>query len=68
MRVDISMSCFKCGEMHSVNVDLAQYGAWLNGELIHRAMPQLSATEMEQLVSRLCPKCQDSIFGSDDEE
>jgi len=38
------------------------------GELAQNAFPYLSATEREQLISHICPKCQDSIFGSDEDE
>ena len=63
MRIDISMICPLCGEDHAVEVNLAQYEAWQNGELIQNAMPYLTPTEREQLISSLCPKCQAKIFG-----
>lgn len=68
MRIDIEIICPMCGEIHSVEVDLMQYKAWRDGEVIQRAMPQLSATEREQLISHLCSQCQTLIFGSDDDE
>lgn len=63
MRIDISNRCPMCGKSHSVEVNLSAYEKWQNGELIQRAMPNLSATEREQLISGFCPDCQDKIFG-----
>ncbi len=68
MRIDVLISCVFCGKDHSVEVDLARYEMWQAGELIQKAMPNLSATEREQLISGICPKCQGSIFGGDDTE
>ena len=63
MRIDVAMTCPLCGEDHAVEVKRAQYEAWQNGELIQNAMPNLTPTEREQLISGLCPKCQAKIFG-----
>ena len=63
MRIDISIICPFCGEDHAVEVDLAKFEAWQNGELIQNAMPDLTFTEREQLISGLCPKCQVKAFG-----
>ena len=63
MRIDVAITCPFCGEDHAVEVNLAQYEAWQNGELIQNAMPDLTPTEREQLISGLCPKCQAEMFG-----
>ena len=63
MRINIPIICPFCGEDHAVEVNLAQYDAWRNGELIQNAMPYLTFTEREQLISGLCPKCQAKMFG-----
>lgn len=63
MRIDVEMTCPFCGESHAVEVNLAGYEAWQNGELIQKAMPDLTRTEREQLISRMCPKCQAEVFG-----
>lgn len=67
MRIDVEMTCPFCGESHAVEVNLAGYEAWQNGELIQRALPELSPTEREQLISGLCPKCQAEMFGIGEE-
>ena len=63
MRIDVAITCPFCGEDHAVEVNLAQYEAWQNGELIQNAMPDLTPTEREQLISGVCPKCQAEMFG-----
>lgn len=68
IRIDVEMTCPFCGAEHSVKVSLAGFEAWQNGELIQRALPELSTTEREQLISQICPKCQTSFFCEDDEE
>ena len=63
MRIDVPIICPFCGEDHAVEVDLAKFEAWQNGELIQNAIPDLTPTEREQLISGLCPKCQAKVFG-----
>ena len=65
MRIDVEMTCPFCGESHAVEVNLAGFEAWQNGELIQRGLPELSPTEREQLISGLCPKCQAEMFGEE---
>ena len=60
--------CPFCGTEHEVLVDFDSYVNWLGGELIQVAMPYLTPTEREQLISGFCIDCQDMIFGDEDEE
>lgn len=64
---EVICTCPFCGNTHSVMVNMDAYGDWLGGELIQYAMPDLTPTEREQLISNLCPKCQESIFGGGDD-
>ena len=63
----IACTCPFCGADHEVEVNFKEYVNWINGELIQNAMPTLTATEREQLISGICPKCQDGIFGGGDD-
>ena len=63
MKNVVAITCPFCGEDYAVEVDLAQYEAWQNGKLIQNAMPDLTPTEREQLISGLCPKGQAEMFG-----
>lgn len=65
---EIGMVCPFCGKVHFVTVDYEEYMAWENGECIQKAMPTLSPTEREQLISHICPDCQNSVFGDDEDE
>lgn len=64
MRIDVANRCPMCGKSHSVEVNLTAYEKWQNGELIQKAMPELSPIEREQLISGFCPDCQKVIFGN----
>lgn len=64
VKVEIAIQCPFCGETHSVEVWEYDFYDWQEGELAQNAFPYLSATEREQLISGLCPMCQDKIFGS----
>ena len=63
IRTNVAIICPFCGANHTVEINLAQYKAWQNGELIQNAMPDLTPIEREQLISGLCPKCQAEMFG-----
>lgn len=63
----IAITCPFCGADHEVEVNFQKYINWMGGELIQRAMPDLTPTEREQLISHICPKCQEGIFGSEDD-
>ena len=62
MRINVEITCPFCSEDHAVEVNLARFVAWQNGELIQNAMPDLTFTEREQLISGLCPNCQAKIW------
>lgn len=59
----IEITCPFCGAPHYVVCSAEGFKAWQNGELIQNALPELTPTEREQLISRICPECQESIFG-----
>ena len=64
----VELTCPFCGADHSVEMDYRDFVAWEQGELIQNVAPYLSATEREQLISHICPKCQESVFGANDED
>lgn len=59
----ITIKCPFCGDYHEVDVNETAYNNWRGGELIQNAMPDLTPTQREQLISGLCIKCQEKIFG-----
>ena len=68
MMITVENRCPFCGKKVEVEVEHSQYVEWLNGAMVQEAFPTLSATQREMLLTGMCPKCQDSIFGSGDEE
>lgn len=62
IEMTISITCPMCHGVHYVEVEEDALEAWQSGELIQNAMPNLSPTEREQLISGLCPMCQDVFF------
>jgi len=66
MRIDVALTCPFCGADHAVEVNLTEYIAWESGELIQNAMPNLSPTEREQLISHICSECQAKYFGGEE--
>lgn len=67
VKVEIAIQCPFCGATHYVEVWEYDFYDWQEGMLTQDAFPYLSATEREQLISRLCPMCQDEIFGSNED-
>ena len=63
MKTNVELVCPICGQEHAVEVNIVNFQKWQEGELIQNAMPELSVTEREQLISGLCPSCQFKIFG-----
>lgn len=67
-KIAIEVRCPFCGAINHIAVFETDYDRWIDGELVQNAFPYLTADERELLVSGLCFKCQDDVFGSDDEE
>lgn len=59
----VSQTCPFCGADHEVEVNFGEYLDWQNGECIQYAMPNHTPVEREQLISKMCPRCQVQIFG-----
>lgn len=61
-------NCVFCGKTHSVDLMEYQFNLWREGKLIQVAMPDTSVEDREFLISGICPKCQEDIFGVDDDD
>lgn len=66
--IDILTTCPFCGKETTLTVSLDGYMAWREGELIQRALPELSSNEREMLISGICPECWEKCFGEDHED
>ena len=63
MKMTISCSCPFCGAISQVEVKEKDWDSYQKGALAQRAFPYLSATDREIIISHICPKCQERIFG-----
>ncbi len=62
----VSVKCPFCGKRSEIEVPVWGYLEWECGmSLIQHAMPELSASEREVLVSGACIDCQKKIFGEE---
>ena len=67
--VIITIECPICKKQHEVEVNEMAFYNWQMGVgTVQSLMPELSPTEREQLISHICPSCQKTIFGSDDDD
>lgn len=64
----IPVQCRICQDVHYVDVPVAGFIAWQNGDLIQDSLPELSADQRELLISGTCGTCWDEMFGSSDED
>lgn len=61
--ITIERVCPLCGQTHTITVREDGFDRWYYGwEYVQTAMPELSDTERESLLSGLCPSCQDLLF------
>lgn len=64
MTIEIMTSCPFCGEPNAIAISEEEYeNYYIKGMKIQDAMPDLTATEREMLISGICPSCQKGIFG-----
>lgn len=62
MDYEVNTYCPVCQEWHKVVVKFDDLMAWKNGEPIEKAMPYLTASEREMLISGICAECWAKIF------
>lgn len=59
----LSMICPFCGLEHFVFVPVEELAEYEMGALAQVAFKSLSAAEREQIISHICPECQEKVFG-----
>lgn len=64
----ITLTCPICLAIHTVVVREDELNAYEAGAMAQDAFKSLSATEREQIISRICPTCQADIFGEEEED
>ena len=63
----INKPCPYCGTISKVAVPESGLRQWKSGTRIQDALPMLTEDEREILMSGVCPKCWDEVFGEVDE-
>ena len=61
--VIVEIKCPFCGKRHTVLVDELAYHSYLDGMNAVRAFPNLTDTEREQIITHVCPACQEKMEG-----
>ena len=64
----VAVQCLNCDDVHILLVGCDDLRRWEGGELIQNAMPYLSAGEREILISGICGRCFDEMFGEGEDE
>lgn len=64
--IKLSINCCRCGEPHIIEVDENKFNRWRTGnENIQDIFPELKASERELMISQICEKCWDEMFGQE---
>ena len=64
--MDVAVTCRSCGKQHVVRVSVDGFAKWKNGMNIQEALPKVSASDRELLISGICPTCWDKMFAEAD--
>lgn len=63
--IEIVLLCGLCDHHEKVVVPEAGYKAWLAGQVIQKALPNLTRSQAELLISGTCGKCFNKIVPND---
>ncbi len=63
----VTTHCPECKESDSFPVDVDGIVRWQHGEHIQKALPELTATQREQLMTGICGDCWDKLFPDEDD-
>jgi len=64
--MNVACNCPICGEATDVTVSAVGYANWIDGELIQNALPTLTSSEREALITGICDTCWDLSFGEEE--
>ena len=57
--------CPACYHERNVTCVASGYADWVNGTVIQKAMPTLTTSEREALISGICDTCWDNLYSED---
>tara|TARA_R100000008_G_scaffold46021_1_gene27091 strand:+ start:343 stop:582 length:240 start_codon:yes stop_codon:yes gene_type:complete len=66
--VSLTAACRLCRCEQKITAPVSGWLAWQNGELIQEALPMLSPSERELLISGTCDDCWTEMFGEPEDE
>jgi hypothetical protein len=64
----IERTCSECHQQKPIHCTAEQFAAFEAGELIQRAMPNVSEDERELLISGICGSCFDKLFKDEESD
>lgn len=66
-KVTVIITCPKCKTEHGIEMTHQQHREWQTGKKhIQNIFPNLSPDDREMLISGICSKCWDEIFGDEE--
>lgn len=67
--IEVMVTCRFCGKSHILKVKQEDFFSWKTGEkLVQNAMPYLTPSERELLISNTCETCWDKMFADHEDE
>ena len=63
----VEVKCDQCLRTIDIDIPRTQWNNWIGGMEIQTAIPVLSESQRELLISGLCVECFDSLFLSEQE-
>jgi len=63
----VETACPACGQGEQITVDADGYTRWVDGELIQTALPNLTNTQRERLISGYCKPCWSHLWAEEEE-
>lgn len=63
--ITIEAACPACRTGTLITVDTTAYEAWIGGELLQNAFPELSLSDREAIKTGYCATCWDALWDED---
>ena len=64
--ITIDRNCPKCGQTNTLELDARGYQLWQDGLVIQKALPSLSDSQREIVISGIDGRCWELMFGDGD--
>lgn len=65
--MQLKITCWRCKGLFVFDVDDKGYEEYQDGKLIQVALPELSISNRELMISETCGECFDRMFDMDEE-